>query len=153
MRAIFSKIGRNYLLPRDLSHRLKCSERTIREHCKRGRLSARRTPGGQWRIEWPPPARTLTFLHRRALRAESAFIKDSHAKRESEADWTPESMLSHLFEDRNSLNETEWNESTLPRLLDAKRQIHKEILQEDRKQRTTLGHTVARLCDAILACA
>jgi excisionase family DNA binding protein len=64
-----SVLKEKFLTSRDLAKAFKCSERTAREMCKRGKIKAIQTPGGHWRVpaELAPEMQSFLQKKRRKL--------------------------------------------------------------------------------------
>jgi excisionase family DNA binding protein len=89
--------NRKYLSLKDLARWLRCSQRTVREYCKRGKIpEAIRTRGGQWRIRRPLSGKTQLFLQK--IRGDWPFDGSSDAEGEIELDWAEMLMLAQLCE-------------------------------------------------------
>jgi Helix-turn-helix domain len=88
---------RKYLVPKDLAKMAKCSERTIREYCKRGKIQeARRPSGGHWRIRQPLSGKTKLFLQK--MRGDWPFDGSKDAEGEFEPDVAGWFMEAQLYE-------------------------------------------------------
>jgi hypothetical protein len=87
----------NYLVPNDLARVLKCSERTVREYCKQGKIrEARKTRGGHWRIRRPLSEKTKLFLQK--IKGDWPFNGSTDAKGEFDPDMAQWLMEAKLYE-------------------------------------------------------
>src|SRR5438093_1086560 len=86
------------LRPSQLAELQGCSERTIREWCKKGLIpEAYQTPGGQWRIRMPLSWKTRGWLHRHA--SDWPFKKNAgDFEGDSEPDFAEWLLLAQLYE-------------------------------------------------------
>ena len=86
MRVKTSGSNKKYLLPKDLARYARCSARTIREYCKKGKMpEAIETSGGHWRIRRPLSEKTKWFLAK--IRGEWPFDGSSEVKGEVDSDY------------------------------------------------------------------
>ena len=86
MRTKTSGFNKKYLLPKDLARHLRCSARTIREYCKKGKIpEAIRTNGRHWRIRRPFSEKTKWFFAK--IRREWPFDGSSEAEGEFDSDY------------------------------------------------------------------
>ena len=86
MRAKTSGSNKKYFLPKDLARYARCSARTIREYCEKGKIpEAIRTSGGHWRIRRPLSEKTKWFLAK--IRREWPFDGSSEVEGEVDLDF------------------------------------------------------------------
>jgi hypothetical protein len=127
--------NKKYLLPKDLARIAGCSERTIREYCKRQKIpEAIRTRGGHFRIVRPLSGQTRLFLEK--LRGGWPFDGSSDAEGEFEPDYAESLLLAHLYD----LDLDEFVSDPVavyrdPKKLDAAEKIEKAIFERQGKQK------------------
>src|SRR5438105_7276946 len=86
MRAKTSGSNKKYFLPKDLARYARCSARTIREYCEKGKIpEAIRTSGGHWQIRRRLSEKTKWFLAK--IRREWPFDGSSEVEGEVDLDF------------------------------------------------------------------
>ena len=83
----------SWVSPAHLARFQDCSQRTVREWCKKGDIpEAYKTPGGHWRISMPLSGKTRALLHRRS--SDWPFEKEKEDMQG--ADWSLD-VAEHLM--------------------------------------------------------